>query len=230
MMKCQAVLHLTAVILVLLVAWEFVKTSFDVQTFQWTKVKSILNTEEEIRAEIKSAPKCSLSRDCPPDRFALSVRSGAGDIVGPRICFNGKTIMNNVLNNVGEGLNIVVVDGERGVVEKYGFLNMDIGNRDDILAYLKEIQPGRIVLVASFQDVATLLTDEIKEIFVGMGSSFITSLKLKDNWVFVGRAGTKIKSVFEKQAVNDEKTNAFEKWPNMVEVAGCFPRSLNATL
>lgn len=101
-----------------------------------------------------------------------------------------------------------------------------------------------------------------------MGSSFITSLKLKDNWVFVGRAGTKIKSVFEKvsefflfvaafvlfvsektmgykanktnqrnvffftcqQAVNDEKTNAFEKWPNMVEVAGCFPRSLNATL
>lgn len=38
-----AVLHLTAVILVLLVAWEFVKTSFDVQTFQWTKVKSILS-------------------------------------------------------------------------------------------------------------------------------------------------------------------------------------------
>lgn len=42
------------------------------------------------------------------------------------------------------------------------------------------------------------LTDEIKETFVGMGSSFITSLKLKDNWVFVGRAATKTKSAFEK--------------------------------
>ncbi|XP_078802874.1 protein FAM3C-like isoform X2 [Oryzias latipes] len=226
MMKCQAVLLFAAVIILLLVAQEVFKNSFDAQNFQRTKAKS---DEGEILAEIKRAHKCNLSRDCPPGHFAVSVRSGAGDIVGPHICFNGKIVMNSVLNNVRQGLNIVVVDGEKGVVEKCGFLNMDIGNREDILAYLKEIKPGRIVLVASFNDVATLLTNEIKETFVGMGSSFITSLKLKDNWVFVGRAATKTKSAFEKQAVNDEKTNAYETWPNMVEVAGCFPRTPNAT-
>uniref|UniRef100_A0A8C8DUP5 ILEI/PANDER domain-containing protein n=1 Tax=Oryzias sinensis TaxID=183150 RepID=A0A8C8DUP5_9TELE len=173
--------------------------------------------------EIKRAHRCNLSRDCPPGHFAVSVRSGAGDIVGPHICFNGKIVMNSVLNNVRQGLNIVVVDGEKTPPRTFHWL------LDDILAYLKEIKPGRIVLVASFNDVATLLTDEIKETFVGMGSSFITSLKLKDNWVFVGRAATKTKSAFEKQAVNDEKTNAYETWPNMVEVAGCFPRTPNAT-
>lgn len=29
-----------------------------------------------------------------------------------------------------------------------------------------------------------------------------------------------------QQAVNDEKTNIYEKWPELVEVGGCFPRTL----
>ncbi|KAM7402212.1 hypothetical protein PAMP_017475 [Pampus punctatissimus] len=169
-------------------------------------------------------PKCNLSRDCPPEHFALHIRSGAANVVGPKICFDGKIIMGHVLNNVGSGLNIVVINGETGVVEKYGYLNMQTGNQDDILAYLKAIEPGMIVLVASYDDVTTKMTDEMREIFVGMGSTFIKSVKYRDNWVFVGRAGTGNKSSFEKHAVNDEKSNAFEGWPVMVEVGGCIPR------
>ncbi|XP_029908070.1 protein FAM3C [Myripristis murdjan] len=172
----------------------------------------------------KPAIKCNLSRRCPPDHFAFHIISGAADVVGPNICFEGKIIMSNLLNNVGLGLNMVLVNGENGVIEKFDYLNMKDGNPKDILAYLKAIKPGTIVLVASFDDVTPKMTNEMREIFVGLGSSLIKSVKRRDTWVFAGGGGTSKNSPFEKQAVSDEKTNIYGAWPEMVEVAGCFPR------
>ncbi|XP_070759246.1 protein FAM3C isoform X2 [Enoplosus armatus] len=194
-MRYRAVLYFTAVIAVLVITWGISINSFDVQE----KARNILAAPE---------PKCSLSRVCPPDHFALHIRSGAANVVGPKICFEGKIIMSHVLNNVGPGLNIVVVN-----------------DPEDILGYLKAIKPGMIVLVASFDDVTTKMTKEMREIFVGMGSTLIKSVKVRDSWVFAGRAGAKNRSLFEKQAVNDDKTNIYEKWPVVVEVGGCFPRT-----
>uniref|UniRef100_A0A3B3UF70 Si:dkeyp-67f1.2 n=1 Tax=Poecilia latipinna TaxID=48699 RepID=A0A3B3UF70_9TELE len=174
----------------------------------------------------KAVPKCSLSAVCPSDHFAFKIQSGAANVVGPKICFDGKNIMSHIMNNVGRGLNIVVVNGENGVVEKFGHLNMISGN---ILAYLNEIKPGMIVLVASFDDAATKMTDEIRQMFVEMGSTLIGSVKRRDNWVFAGRTGIKIKSFFEQVKYikqNDKETNIFDGWPGMVEVGGCFPRTI----
>uniref|UniRef100_A0AAQ6IQX0 FAM3 metabolism regulating signaling molecule D n=1 Tax=Anabas testudineus TaxID=64144 RepID=A0AAQ6IQX0_ANATE len=171
-------------------------------------------------------PKCSLSRVCPPDHFAVNVRSGAADIVGPKICFDGKIIMSHLFNNVGPGLNIVVVNGENGVVDKFGHFDMTNGKPEEIMAFLKEIKPGTIVLVASFDDVTAKMTTEMREIFIGMGSTLINSVKHRDGWVFVGRAGAENSTLFEKHAVNDETNNIYEGWPRMIEVAGCFPKTL----
>ncbi|KAF3856241.1 hypothetical protein F7725_016964 [Dissostichus mawsoni] len=134
--------------------------------------------------------------------------------------------MSNVKNNVGSGLNIVAVNGENGDVETFAYLNMQIGNPNEILAYLKNIDPGMIVLVASFDDVTAKMTDEMREVFVGMGSTLITSVKHRDNWVFAGRAGSDNKSLFEKQAANDQSTNVYGDWPEVVELSGCYPRTL----
>ncbi|KAM6980720.1 protein FAM3C-like, partial [Aplochiton taeniatus] len=161
------------------------------------------------------APKCSLARKCPIDHFAFHIQSGAGAVVGPRICFDGRIVMSGVLNNVGLGLNIVQVNGKKTTLEQ-----------SDILTYLKNIKPEIIVLVATYDDIATQITEEIREIFVGMGSTMIQSVKHRDNWVFAGATGTKDKSPFEKMAVSDPKTNVYEEWPEMVEVGGCFPRKL----
>ncbi|KAM4740155.1 protein FAM3C [Anableps anableps] len=210
-MRDRTFLTLTAVIVLLLI---FLLTSFDAQE----KTQNVLGT-------VKAAPKCSLSTVCPSDHFAFKIRSGAANVVGPKICFDGKNIMSHILNNVGPGLNIVVVNGENGVVEKFGYLNMISGNSADILAYLKEIKPGMIVLVASFDDAATKMTDEIRHMFVEMGSTLIGSVKHRDNWVFAGRMGIKIKRFFEQRAENDRKANIFDGWPEMVEVGGCFPRT-----
>lgn len=35
-------------------------------------------------------PKCSLPRVCPLDHFAFRIRSGAANVVGPQICFEGQ--------------------------------------------------------------------------------------------------------------------------------------------
>ncbi|XP_026022154.1 protein FAM3C [Astatotilapia calliptera] len=212
-MKYRAVLPLAAVIIVLLITWGISINSSVAQ-----------ERERNTLAPPTSVPKCSLSRVCPPNHIALRIRSGAADIVGPTVCFAGKIIMSHALNNVGPGLNIAVINGETGVVEKSVCLNMKTGDPKDILAHLKKIKRGMIVLVASFDDVTQKMTNEMREIFSEMGSTLIRSVKRRDSWVFAGRAGTKIKSLFEKQAVNDEKNNIYGGWPEMVEVGGCFPR------
>lgn len=173
-----------------------------------------------------ASPKCNLSKICPVDHFAFQITSGGADIVGPKICFEGRNVMSGVLNNVGTGLNIVLVNGEHGQIESFGYLNMIHGKEEDILAFLKNIKPGMIVLVASFDDVTKKMTNEMRDIFSAHGSTMIYSLKHRDNWVFAGGAGSNMKSPFEKLAPNDPKTNVFEGWPEMVGIGGCFPRKI----
>ncbi|XP_062301150.1 protein FAM3C [Scomber scombrus] len=218
-MRYRAVLHFAAIIAVLLITWGITINSPDIHE----KARRVLG-EIIFAATSAPVPKCGLSKICPPNHFALHIKSGAANVVGPRICFEGKIIIGHMLNNVGPGLNIAVINGEKGVVEKSGYLNMKIGSKYEILKYLNDIKPGRIVMVASFDDMTKKLTDEIREVFVRMGSTLIKSVRSRDNWVFVGRAGTGNRSSFEKQAVNDEKANMYEGWPMTVEVGGCFPR------
>ncbi|XP_064821921.1 protein FAM3C isoform X2 [Oncorhynchus masou masou] len=173
-----------------------------------------------------SHPKCSLSKNCPIDHFAFQIKSGAATVVGPKICFDGNIVMSGVMNNVGPGLNLVLVNGENGKIEKFDYFNMYSGETKAILDFLKTIKPGMIVLVASFDDAATKMTDEIRNIFAGLGSSSIKDVKFRDSWVFAGGAGTEQKSPFEKLAANNQKTNIYGNWPEVVEIAGCFPRKI----
>ncbi|XP_054586650.1 protein FAM3C isoform X2 [Nothobranchius furzeri] len=223
-MRYRGIFTLTAVILIIIVTSKFFMDSFHAHE----KAKEVIGFYQ-IHNIFISEPKCSLSKPCPPDSFAFSIHSGAATVVGPKICFDGKNIMSHILNNVGPGLNIVVINDTNGVIEKYGYLNMITGDSGQILAYLKDIKPGMIVLVASYDDATTKMTDEIRETFVAMGSTLIGSLNHRDNWVFAGRAGTKIKSFYEKLLVSDEKTNVFDGWPGMVKVGGCFPRTVDDT-
>ncbi|XP_037106738.1 protein FAM3C isoform X2 [Syngnathus acus] len=177
------------------------------------RARDVLGMESAAQFKLKfqsitPPPQCNLSKNCPPDHFAIHMQSGAANVVGPKICFDGKIIMSHVLNNVGPGLNIVVVNIP-----------------EDILAYLKEIKPGEIVIVASFDDATTKMTKEMREIFVGMGSALIESVRYRDNWVFAGRGGAASRSSFEKRSANDDASNLYDGWPVAVEVGGCFPRS-----
>ncbi|KAM3621547.1 uncharacterized protein V6R79_012649 [Siganus canaliculatus] len=227
-MRPRAVLEISAVVSVVLLIWGFSSNILDILT-NIQAVTVFNNTDLSKLTEKAQEPKCSLPKACPPDHFALHIRSGAADVVGPRICFEGRIIMSYVLNNVVHGLNIVVLNGQNGVVEEVSALNMRGGDSKAILAFLNTIKPGMIVLAASFGDVSPKMTNQIREAFVRMGSTKIKSVKQKDSWVFAGGLGTK-NQVYEEHAANDDKTNIYEGWPNAVEVGGCFQRNLTEKL
>ncbi|XP_054639649.1 protein FAM3C [Dunckerocampus dactyliophorus] len=193
-----------AVVVVLVLTWATSEHSVHIQqrARQLLGMESADQTGVKVQPKASSPPpKCGLSRACPPHHFAVHVRSGAADVVGPKICFDGKIIMSHILNNVGPGLNVVVINGDTAAVEKSGYLNMKAGIPEDILAYLKEIKSGHIVIVASYGDVTTKMTEEMREIFTDMGSALIKSVSYRDNWVFAGRGGTgNGSSAFEKHA------------------------------
>lgn len=225
-MRCRAILEIFAVLAgIFLLIWG-IFIAFDIQTnpldFIGVNFDSELDKSEDI------AKKCSLSKACPPDSYAFHLWSGAANIVGPKICFDGKIIMSHVLNNIGPGINIVVINSESGVVEKFGFLNMENGEKNNILDFLTTILPGSIVLLASYRDVTPLMTDEMRDLFEAMGSSVVKSLKTRDGWVFAGKMGMKEKSPFEKMAANDKKTNTYDEWPHVVEISGCYPKKLSS--
>ncbi|XP_029682796.1 protein FAM3C isoform X2 [Takifugu rubripes] len=213
-MRHRAALYLLAAAVALLLTWKIPINSFDVQE----KARNILDSNyiDRIKGKFKAVKtsadlKCRLSKVCPPDHFAMRLTSGAADVVGPQICFEGKIIMSHVLNNVGPGLNIAVIDGETGIVEKIGSINMQKGRKrgeaeEEVLEYLKEIKPGMIVLVASFGDVTPKLTEEVRGLFAGMGSALVTSVKARDNWVFAGRAGGADRSLYEKPSTKRKPT------------------------
>ncbi|CAB1438015.1 unnamed protein product [Pleuronectes platessa] len=218
-MKYKGVLNLVAGLIILLIIWQL--TSFnsvdiaaEVDGYD-DNYHSKLKVNEGLDS-VKA--KCGVSKPCRPGHFAFRIRSGAANTIGPKICFEGKTIMSTAHNNVGGGLDIVVVNGQTGVVENARILN---GSPQETLSFLRDIKPGMIVLVASF-DNANGMTDEIRNIFSGMGSSKARSIKFRDNWVFAVRTGLDSTLHFEKITVTDEKNNLYEGWPETAEVEGCF--------
>ncbi|XP_019957094.1 protein FAM3C [Paralichthys olivaceus] len=222
-MKYQVVLYPVAGIVFLLLIWGI--ASFDVQDkstkyfglYEKDRVK--LKTVEELAT---ARSKCGVSKLCGPGHYAFHIRSGAANTVGPKICFEGKMIMSEVHNNVGIGLNVVVVNGKTGDVENIRLLN---GSPQEVLAFLNDIKPGMILLAATY-DNANGMSKEIREFFTALGSSKVKSLNTRDNWVFAARTGTPKTVHFEQLNVNEETKNLYEGWPETAETEGCFSSSV----
>ncbi|KAB0398179.1 hypothetical protein E2I00_000232, partial [Balaenoptera physalus] len=90
-------------------------------------------------------------------------------------------LMSGVKNNVGRGINVALVNDVAPFIE-----------------FLKAIQDGTIVLMGTYDDGATKLNDEARQLIAELGSTSITHLGFRDNWVFCGGKGIKTKSPFEQ--------------------------------
>ncbi|XP_008277092.1 protein FAM3C [Stegastes partitus] len=168
--------------------------------------------------------KCGLSKACPLGHFAFKMASGAASVVGPRICLEDKLLMSGVKNNVGRGINIALVNGRTGELVKTGYFDMWAGDVAPLIKFLKEIDDGTVVMMASFDDPSTKLNDEARKLVADLGSSAVSNLGFRDNWIFVGGKGIKTKSPFEQHIKNSAETNKFEGWPEVLEMEGCIPQ------
>uniref|UniRef100_A0A8C4QG20 Family with sequence similarity 3 member C n=1 Tax=Eptatretus burgeri TaxID=7764 RepID=A0A8C4QG20_EPTBU len=166
--------------------------------------------------------KCNLSVLCASGHLAFRLLSGAASIVGPKICLEDDILMSSVKNNVGRGFNIALVEGSTGMVKDTKVIDMWGGDVKDLITFLKDIPKGMLVFIATFDDGATKLNDEARELIQQLGSKAIKSLAFRDSWVFVGAKGID-SSLFEKHMKNNKETNKYEGWPELVEIEGCIP-------
>uniref|UniRef100_A0A3P9L088 ILEI/PANDER domain-containing protein n=1 Tax=Oryzias latipes TaxID=8090 RepID=A0A3P9L088_ORYLA len=174
----------------------------------------------------KSAGPCSPRKECPEDHFSFIVQSGAANVVAPKICIENDLVLGTVLNNVGIGINTVLVDGKTGKVLKTTNFDTYSGDVKYIIDFLKEMKPGSVILMASFDEPSSKLNDEARNLIAELGSSSIQKLGYRDNWVFVGAKGGMVKSNFEKYIKNDKPNNKYDNWPELIDLQGCFPKTL----
>lgn len=224
MVRTGGILKLTALILVfclaVFLAFQLLEINMDF------KLGSMMSRSVPVN-EGPTKPlrhKCGLSKGCPPAHFSFKMASGAASVVGPRICLEDKLLMSGVKNNVGRGLNIALVDGRTGDVIKTEFFDMWAGDVAPLIKFLKEVEDGTVVMMASFDDPSTKLNDEARKMIADLGSSSVSNLGFRDNWIFVGGKGIKTKSPFEQHIKNSADTNKFEGWPEVLEMEGCIPQ------
>lgn len=167
--------------------------------------------------------KCGISKPCPQGHFAFKMASGAASVVGPKICVEDNILMSGVKNNVGRGINIALINGRTGELLKTDFFDMWAGDVNALIKFLRTIEDGTVVMMATFDDPFTKLNAEAKKMIADLGSSSVNSLSFRDNWIFVGGKGIKAKSPFEQHIKNNAETNKYEGWPEVLEMEGCIP-------
>uniref|UniRef100_A0A8I3W4H7 FAM3 metabolism regulating signaling molecule C n=1 Tax=Callithrix jacchus TaxID=9483 RepID=A0A8I3W4H7_CALJA len=149
--------------------------------------------------------KCGISKACPEKHFAFKMASGAANVVGPKICLEDNVLMSGVKNNVGRGINVALANGKTGEVLDTKYFDMWGGDVAPFIEFLKAIQDGTIVLMGTYDDGATKLNDEARRLIAELGSTSITNLGFRDNWVFCGGKGIKTKSPFEQVSILDSQ-------------------------
>nr|XP_037858555.1 protein FAM3D [Chlorocebus sabaeus] len=246
-MRVSGVLRLLALIFAIITTWIFVRSymSFSTKTIrlprwwgEWgsmlgagtadhawrMKTYSVFSPEPPSTKENQVVKyKCGLIKPCPANHFAFKIYSGAANVVGPSMCFEGHMIMSPVKNNVGRGLNIALVNGTTGAVLGQRAFDMYSGDVKHLVKFLKEIPGGALVLVASYDDPGTKMNDESRKLFSDLGSSYAKQLGFRDSWVFIGTKGLRGKSPFEQFLKNSPDTNKYEGWPELLEMEGCLP-------
>ncbi|XP_034095756.1 protein FAM3C-like isoform X2 [Gymnodraco acuticeps] len=172
--------------------------------------------------EVRPCPQ----RSCPQDQFSFLLQSGAANVVAPKICFQNKLILGMVLNNAGNGINVVIINGRTGDTLKTDFFNMYSGDVKPLVALLQGVEVGSVVLMASYDEPATKLSDDARQLISELGSVSVKSLGYRDAWVFVGGKGASKDGTMEKHSKSNKETNTYDEWPELVEVEGCIPKYL----
>lgn len=222
-MRLAAFLRIVVVFVTVGLTWFLASNFFSID---W-KLKLLRGSDTRELAPRVLTYKCGTSQPCPKNHFAFKIESGAANVVGPRICFEGKILMSSVKNNVGPGINLALVDGATGEEIENNYFNMYSGDVKPLKEFLSKIKPNTIVLAASYDDISTKMDAEARKHFVDMGSSLIESVKFRDNWIFVGAKGIQHKSPFEQHIKNNATANKYEGWPELIAMTGCIPQKMD---
>ncbi|OCT83498.1 protein FAM3D-like [Xenopus laevis] len=226
-MRCSATIRVVLVLCTLITTWYFAETMYPNKVDMKSLKRIFDNIAEEEPTKKKVEFSCGNEKPCPDGYFAFRIISGAGNVVGPSICFDNTIIMSSVKNNVGRGLNIALINASNGTLIKTGTFDMYFADVKPLLEFIKPVKDGTLVLVASYDDPGTNLNEEARSLFKEFGSIHAKKVNFRDAWIFVGGKGINAESSFEQYLQNNKETNKYDGWPEVLEVEGCIPKKSN---
>ncbi|MBZ3870934.1 Protein FAM3A [Sciurus carolinensis] len=126
------------------------------------------------------------AQPCPEEHLAFRMVSEAANIFELKICLEDRMLMSPVKDNVGPGLNIVLVNGVILELIETGASNMWAGDVNDLLKFIRPLHEGTLVFVASCNDPVTKMNEETRKLFSELSSRNAKEPAFHDSWVFVG--------------------------------------------
>ncbi|XP_020778873.1 protein FAM3C-like [Boleophthalmus pectinirostris] len=212
--------------------WRFIAVALVVASFsifllqKYSEIISVVTVPEKLKMEKKTVNPCP-TLICSKDHFSFYIQSGAANVVPPKICFRNQLFLGKEKQNTGTGINAVILNGTTGELVHTGYYDMYSGDSKPLIELLQKTETGSIILMASFDEPSSKLNEEARQLILDLGSSSVKSLGFRDNWIFVGGKGLRVKSTFEKHIKNDPKMNKYETWPELIELSGCIPKYMS---
>ncbi|MBN3279718.1 FAM3B protein, partial [Polyodon spathula] len=179
-----------------------------------------------LNAPLPKRQKCDHSSPCPVGSFAFRLLSGGGDNNYPTICFE-EVIMKEGKGNTRAGINIAAVDAATGKVHSSNSFNMWEGdNAGPLIKFINEIPNNSFVLMATYDDGSTKLSQEARKEIEKLGSKEIQQIGFRSSWVFMGAKGFTLPDGMKNEKINhsNKEKNRYNGWPAEVQIEGCIPR------
>ncbi|KAM4046603.1 protein FAM3B isoform 2-T2 [Anomaloglossus baeobatrachus] len=179
-----------------------------------------------IKAPPPMKQKCAAWRTCSFSEVVYRIRSGGGLNIQPDICLEDEILLGGSKKNGGRGINIVVVNRETMKMTDSKTFDMYEGDfSGPMVEFLNKIPNGCIILVSSFDDAMSKLSDAGKKVFEDLGSKEIRNLKFRSQWVFLTGKGVTIPDNVEREkAIHSGGNNRYGGWPAEIQIDGCLPK------
>jgi beta-1,2-N-acetylglucosaminyltransferase len=155
---------------------------------------------------------------------AVSVYSGKNKDDEPRICVNGRFVIARNLNKAGRGLNIVVMNATIREVLRVGHFDTYEQDSSTLEIFLEDTINGETVVIVSFDEASTRLSNMAKQMFYELGSGLVQNLKFRSSWYFIGQKGIKGFTPFEE--LNYAQGS---DWAKPIDKKMCLPATLDGT-
>uniref|UniRef100_UPI00358ECECB protein FAM3B-like isoform X2 n=1 Tax=Myxine glutinosa TaxID=7769 RepID=UPI00358ECECB len=182
-----------------------------------------IKTKSKNKAPVPRRNPCDLMQTCPPEYYPFRIMSGVAKEMLPKLCFNDQRIFETNLEKLGRGMNIVVLEVKTGALVEIKAFDMYEGAfSQPMVTYLKSISTGSFILIATFDDGATRLSQEAKTLLTEMGSKEISELRFRDSWVLAIGKGHDIGGHYEQIIHYGKTQHTVGNWPMQAVVDGCL--------
>ncbi|XP_069801075.1 protein FAM3B [Dendropsophus ebraccatus] len=183
-----------------------------------------------IKPVIKAPPpkpqKCAAWRTCSPSEAVYRIRSGGGNGIQPDICLEDETLLGGIKKDGKRGINIAVVNRETlKVISTQSFDMWEGDFSGAMIDFINKAPNGALLLIASYDDPFTKLTEDAKKTFESLGSKEVRNLKFRSQWVFLTiKGGTVPDNIEREKVIHSGSNNRYSGWPAEIQIDGCLPK------